>query len=68
MKVPIITENPPLSQLELKNIINTKNRSIEDKKLCKLALLKIEKASQTIKKEWLSAFVDFKFKTIFIHF
>lgn len=68
MKVPIIAEIPPLTQLELKNIINSKNRSIQDKELCKLALFKIEKASQTIKKEWLSAFVDFHFKTIFIHF
>lgn len=68
MKVPIIAEIPPLTQLELKNIINSKNRSIQDKELCKLALLKIEKASKKIKKEWLSAFVDFHFKTIFIHY
>ena len=66
--VPIITQDPPLSQLELKNMINSKSVSIEDKELCKLALLKIDKASKQIKKEWLSAFVDFQFKTIYIHF
>lgn len=70
MKVPIISCVPPLSQKTLRNILSSKNESKEFKDLAKKAIEKIDKASKDIgqKKETISAFVDYHFKTIYIHF